>query len=712
VGRPWLRGRINRLGPAIVLLLTIVGSALLAAIYGLRIHGIVIFDETLNVVGGRYIDHHFPGALVEATGFTRGPERLTALVLAAGNLASQRTATQLETAHILLAIAYAAAAIPTFAIARILGLGRWWAAAAGALAICTPLLLFGATLLNTSLSLLTAAVALWAYLRCLLKPSWRTDALAILATALMASARVSYGGLGLALIVAVVIQAWRDAPGRVGRRRMLGDHWLLLGVTVLTAGYVCVHGVDHASGYIGVSLTPSFPAIWEHLRMSTGQLAVAYAIAPFAIALAWVLRSALRPRDRATGAFAVLALATFVVLAYINQDGDLENRYTVALLPLAAVAVVAPFARRELRWLEVGLAGLLVARAVATTQSSQNLERFTHFWATTDTWFANVWLGRARLYTGLGASTTVTLFTVGAAALAVMLAVLAQRARRRWQWIAGAVLVATAIVGFAGAWYSAAQLVPGLPGLSTDNPALHSSSFTQAAFVDEHVHQSVGVLDYLTHKPGLPQQWTAIEMFNGRVQATVRIDGQSSGYTCCFHKDALSLKIDQSTGAVTVKGGALPRYLLSAAEWTPGGLITEVITTSPLTEPVVSLQRVVPPLRAAWTGPGVSPDGWGTPGKRLHLRVFPAALVSLQQPCLNVALTAPSLPATGTLGVIAGTIHLAIPPRGTVIAQVPLVRFAKRPQDIAIRADRAGYRTDGALVTVGMSDVRVASCRP
>jgi hypothetical protein len=705
------RSALDRVGPAIVLVCAVAATALLATIYGLRIRGIVIFDETLNVVGGRYIDHHFPQALVETNSgiFTRGPERLSALLLAAGNVLSRRTATQLETAHVLLAIAYAAAAIPTYAIARLVGLGRWWAAGAGALAVCTPLLLFGATLLNTSLSLLSAAVALWTYLRCLFRPSWHADALAILATGLMATARVSYGGLGLALVIAAAIQAWRDAPGRAAPSRLLRDHWLLLGLAAVAFIYLSARGVSQTSGY-GASLTPSLPAIWDHLRMSTGQLAVAYALAPFAIALAWVLRSVLRPGNRATGAFAVLALATFFVLAYINQGGDLENRYIVALLPLAAVAVVAPLARRELRWPEVGIAGLLVARAVATTQSTQSVEGFTHFWATTDTWFANVWRGQTTHLTGLSASAAVTLLTLGAVAVAVALALLAQRAKRRWRWVAGAVIAATAAIGFAGAWYSAAKLVPALPGLSTNNPTLQGS-FAQAAFVDEHVHQPVGVLDYLTHESGLPQQWTAIELFNGRVQATVRIDGQSSGYTCCFHTGALlGLRIDQNTGAVRIKGGTLPRYLLSTQQWTPGGLVTEQIMTSPITEPPVSLLRTLFPLRAAWTGPGVPRDGWGMPGQTLRLRVFPATLASFRRPCLNVALTAPSLPATGTLRVSVGEAHVAIPPGATVVTQVPLIRAAKRAEEVLIHASRSGIRRGGARVTVGLSDVRVASC--
>jgi hypothetical protein len=201
-------------------------------------------------------------------------------------------------------------------------------------------------------------------------------------------------------------------------------------------------------------------------------------------------------------------------------------------------------------------------------------------------------------------------------------------------------------------------------------------------------------------------------MFNGRVQATVRIDGQSSGYTCCLRNGALlGLSIDQSTGAVTVAGGELPRYLLGATQWTPGGLVTEQITTSPVTDPAVSLERTVLPLRAAWTGPGVPPDGWGIPGQTLRLRIFPAALALSRRPCLYVALTAPSLPATGPLGVSAGGVHLAIPPGGTVLAQIPLVRASKRATDVLIRANRGGIRSDGARVNVGLSDVRVASCR-
>jgi hypothetical protein len=707
------REALDRFGPWCVLLLSATAAAALAAIWGLRIHGIVIFDETLNVIGGRYIDQHFPHALFEAAGgiFPRGPERLTASLFAAGNRLSGQTATQLKAAHVLLAIAYAATTIPTYAMARLIGLGRWWAAGAGALAVCTPFLLFGATLLNTSLSLLTAAIALWAYLRCLLKPSWRTDAVAVLATGLMATARVSYGGLGVVLVIAVVIQAWRDQPGRGGLTRLLRDHWLLLGVAALAVVYLGVHGLSQASGYAGVSATPSLSAIWAHLRNGTGQLAVAFALAPFAIALAWVVRAAIRPYDRPTGAFATLALTSGLALAYINQFGDLEDRYTVALLPIVAVAVAAPLARRELRWLEVGLAGLLTARAVSTTQSTPDLEGFSHFVYTTDTWFADVWIGRARLYLHLGSTEAVTLVTVGAAALATALAVVAQRARRHWQWVAGVVLVATAAVGFMGAWYSAAKLVPPLPGLSTESPRLHPASFAQAAFVDEDARAPVGVLDYLTHDPGVPQQWTGVEMFNGRIQATVRINGQSSGFTCCLGTGRLmGLSIDQNTGAVAVAGGNLPPYLVSVPGWTPGAVVTELITTSPVTYPLVSLERTVLPPRAAWTAPGVPADGWGEPGKPLRLRVFPAALVSLQRPCLYAAVTAPPVPASGVLLVAAGSTRVAIPPGAAVAARVPLAAGSNRPQDVLIRASRSGVRADGARVTVGLSGVRVASC--
>jgi hypothetical protein len=697
------------------LLLSATAAAALATIWGLRIHGIVIFDETLNVLGGRYIDHHFPHAVFEGAGaiFTRGPERLTALLFAAGNRLSGRTATQLKTAHVLLAIAYAATVIPTYAIARLIALGRWWAAGAGALAVCTPFLVFGATLLNTSLSLLTAAIALWAYLRCVLNPSWHTDAVAVLATGLMATARVSYGALGVALVIAVVVQAWRDQPGRHAFARLLRDHWLLLGVTALAVAYLAIHGVSQASGYAGVSATPSISAIWEHLRNGAGQLAVAFALAPFAIALAWVARGAIRPYDRPAGGFATLVLATALALAYVNQSGSLEPRYTVALLPLVAVAVAAPLARRELRWVEVGLAGLLTARAVSTTQSTPNLEGFAHFWDTTGTWFADVWLGRARLYLHLDSTEAVTLVTVGAAALAAALAFVVQRARRHWQWIAGGVLVATAAIGFIGAWYSAAKLVPALPGLSTESPRLHPANFAQVAFVDEHARGPVGVLDYLTHDAGVPQQWTALEMFNGRIQGTIRIDGQSSGFTCCLGTGSLlGLSIDQNTGVVSVAGGTLPPYLVSVPQWTPGAVVTELVTTSPITYPPASVERTIFPPRAAWTGPGVPPDGWGEAGKPLRLRVFPAALVSLRRPCLYATLTAPPQPASGVLRVTAGSTRVAIPPGATIAAQAPLSAGATRPQDVLIRASRSGVGTDGARVTIGLSGVRVAPCSP
>jgi hypothetical protein len=703
---------LERFGPWALLLSVVAAAAALAAAYGLRIHGLVIFDETLSVVGGRYINQ-FPNALFETSigVFPRGPERLTPLLLALGNTLSGHTGTQLQISHVLIALGYAAAAIPSYGIARLVGLGRWWAVGAGALAVCTPLLVFGTTLLNTSLSLLTAAIALWAYLRCLLRPSWQADALAILATGLMASARVSYGGLGVALLIAIVVQAWRDARPRARAPKLLLDHWLLLAVALAALVYVAVRGAGVASGYGGVSASPFFSGIWNNLRYTFGQLSVAYALAPFAIAVAWVVRAALRSRERAIGAFATLAIATFVVLAYVNQGGDLEPRYIVALLPLTAVAVVAPLARRELRWLEVGIAGLLVARAVATTQTQEDIEGFAHFLATTDTWFADVWLGRTGTYLPLGASAILNLITVGAAAVAVALAVAAKRARRHWTWIAGVVIVATAATGFIGAWYSASKFAPSVAGLSTIQPWLRPASFAQAAFVDERVHQPVGVLDYMTNQPGIPQQWTSIELFNGRVRATVRIDGQSSGFNCCFHTGTiLGMHIDQNTGAVTVTGGALPPYLLSAAQWTPGALVTELLTTSPFTNPAVSVERVVSPARAAWTGPGVPADGWGIPGQTMRLRVFPAALASLRRPCLDLALTAPPLPATGALGVTAGRIHVTIPPRVTVSADVPLARAARRPQDILIQASRSGIRSDGAHATVGLWDVRVAPC--
>jgi hypothetical protein len=702
----------RRVGPWAALLAAIGGAATLATVYGLRVRGIVIFDETLNVVGGRYIYQHFPGALTQSVGvFTRGPERLTALLLAGGDDLSAHTGTQMVAAHVLVATAYAAAALPTYAIARLVGLGRWWAAGAGALAVGTPLLLFGVTLLNTSLSLLTTAIASWVYFWCLLRPRWYADALCILVTGLMATARVSYGGLGAVLLIAIVVQAWRDAPGWRAPLRLLRDHWLLLGGAAATVLYLHVHGVTQVSGYGNVTAVPNTAAIWENLRTSIGKLAVAYALAPFAIGVAWVIRTVARPSDRRTGAFATLALATWLGLAYVNQNGDLEDRYIVALLPLAAVAVVAPLAKRQVRWLECGILGLIMARAVATTESGPSPVGFAHFFATTDTWFANVWLGRARLYLPIAASSVLTVLTVGAALLASAIAALMQRTQRYWQPIGALTLVLTAALGFLGAAYSASKLVPSLPGLSTENPALHATSFSQDAFVDEHVHAPVGVLDYITDEAGVPQQWTGVEMFNSQITSTVRIDGQSSGFTCCLRTGTLlGLGINQLNGEVTVVGGSLPPYLLTVPRWTPGALMSELVMTSPVTDPPVSIERPLLPLRAAWTAPGVPPDGWGLPGQLLRIQVFPTAVSGLPRPCLDVMLTAPPTPPTGALLVNAGSVAITLRPSGSAPAQIPLTPRAARPQDVVIRTSRSGVRATGAPGTVGLADVRISEC--
>src|SRR4051794_17750005 len=191
-------------GTTLLLVLIVLLNAAWVAHYGLRLHGLAIYDEKFAMEGARWL-HADLHNLVHVPGFgDRGVERLAPMLLVPGIWMSGSTADQFVIGHLVMALVFALQAVPAFLLARALTGSKRWALFAAALAVFGPWAVFGMVLLNNAPAACAIAFALWAMWRAVTTPSLAWDALAVALVVLATLARVSSAPLILALPFAIV----------------------------------------------------------------------------------------------------------------------------------------------------------------------------------------------------------------------------------------------------------------------------------------------------------------------------------------------------------------------------------------------------------------------------------------------------------------------------------------------------------------------------
>ena len=150
--------------------------------------------------------------------------------------------------HTLLALVLASTAVPTYLIARSLGLGRLAANLAAALSVAVPWMLLAGVVMTEDVAYPAFAWAMLAFLRAMQQPSPRRDLLALAGLGLVCFARTQFVFLGPVLVASVLIHDLRmglehpaasAAAGAAlvaGVRRTLVVHWLLWTVSAVALG--------------------------------------------------------------------------------------------------------------------------------------------------------------------------------------------------------------------------------------------------------------------------------------------------------------------------------------------------------------------------------------------------------------------------------------------------------------------------------------------
>src|SRR5947207_2545369 len=313
--RPLRRALMRGAGLAAVALL-VAGAAILIGRYGVRVHTFNP-DELFPVFGARHLQAHFPGGLFDAATSPRGLERLTAWMLAAVDAVTPSAASSLWVGRIVFAVSFAAVAPLAYWWARLLALPRAVAVACAALAVAGPWMVFGTSFLNVVPAWPLTTLALLAIWRGLTVPSARGDLLMLGAVVLLGLARVGNVVVAAAVPVGAIVIALRHTRSIGGSARLLWREHRVLVIAAALGLIVAAIAGRHAliGGYPVRTPAPDLDFL-RQLRFGWEQVADGAALVPMIVATAWVLRSLVRPSDRAAEAFALVMGVAFLALSY------------------------------------------------------------------------------------------------------------------------------------------------------------------------------------------------------------------------------------------------------------------------------------------------------------------------------------------------------------------------------------------------------------
>ena len=265
------------------------------------------------------------------------------------------------------ALMFALVAVPVYLLARRL-LSAWWAVLAAGLSVAIPSSTSVGTVMTESMAFLTAAIALYATMLALERPTTRRQLLLLAALAAAFLTRSQLGVLYAGWLVALGVHWWISPRTRTSLRRL----WPSAVPLVAAAGVLLARV---ASGSSPRDLLGAYWSLWrgydpfevaKWVVYHLADIEVYLAVIPLAVAPVVLLSSIRRGRagSASDSAFASLFLATnatglLVVAAFSSTPWGydrLHDRYLFYLLPLWLIVLAI--------WLADGLPRPLLATAV------------------------------------------------------------------------------------------------------------------------------------------------------------------------------------------------------------------------------------------------------------------------------------------------------------------------------------------------------------
>jgi hypothetical protein len=696
--------------PILALAAVVVGMTLLLARIAVTNHYVFI-DEFFAISFGRSIADDPSLAFEQSLG--RGPERLTSLMTALVAVTSDSPSQQMWLLHAAMALCQGLVAVPVWLAGRELGLGRWGALAAAAVAASGSFAIYGVTTLNQSVGLLCATVMLWGMVRALRRPGMGSDLLVLVGLAATALARLGWAPLVLALVPGTVAAAWfgrssgerlvswlRALPLRLLRRHPVLLPVLVLGVVVaLISGPSTLLGGEH---YGGLALEPDLrlATLWENARRHFSHLAIGLALVPFILAIPALVRDLARPSDATTGGFSWLVLGLVILFSYIHYTAVAEDRYLAVLVPPFALAGVLAAVRRPPPVWAVVVSGLLTARLVATSYAWPAIGPFDHFIAPTSTFFEHLVGGDVAIRLPLATlhGSTVALLLGLGAGLVVVVAMRMPRPRRALGLAASAAVLA-GVLAFqvAAAEYPARKFVEavGMPDVPTED----------LTFVDRAARGGRseplavdGVID-----PDLVGQLWWLRVYNGTLGGGMTV--MRGDRPLAPTAPGPPVRVDWQTGA-TEATGPVPDVLLDKPGFNGVGFSGTPLRGSPYF-PFAALERLRRPLDALWVVHGDRLQGYPQRGDPLRLRVFPP---TDRRTCVRGGVAVHPLVDRPSRYRLTGALRTVQRVGQPATAERFVARVAGgRPTTLVLRGD-PGRLADGNWLGPTLVDLSVAEC--
>jgi hypothetical protein len=695
--------------PLLALAGVVVGMTLLIGRIAVSNHHVFI-DEFLAINFGRSIAAD--ASLADSNALARGPERLVSLITALTVEASDSPSQQMWLLHAVMALCQGLVAVPVWLAGRELGLSRWAAVVAAAIAAGGSFAMYGVTTLNQSIGLLCATTMLWAMVRALRRPGLGSDLLVLAALAATALARLGWAPLVVALVPGALAAAWferpvgeglrgwlRRLPARLVRRHPVLVPVLALGILVaIVSGPSTLLGGEHYGG-VALDAQIELDTLWDNARRHFSHLAIGLALVPFILAVPLLVRDLARPADATSGGFAWMVLGLLVVFSYIHYTAVTEDRYLAVVAPPFALAgVLAVFRRPPPLWAVV-VSGLLTARLVATSYAWPPVGPYDFFIAPTSLFFERIVVGNllGRLPFLQGDRPTIALLAALGAALVVV--VVARMPKLRTPvGLSAAAVVLCGVLAFQvfAAEYPARKFVAalGMPDVPT-----RDITFIDRAAGGGRVEPLAvdGAVD-----PDLFDQLFFLRVYNRSLGPGMPVTRRR------LASDApppSGVSVDWRTGNTTIVG-EVPDLLLEKIGFNAVGFSGTFLPASRY-YPFAALERLRRPLDTLWIIRGDSVQGYPQRGEPIRMRIFPP---TTRRTCVNGLIAVNPTADRPSRYRIVGAVD---PLRGVVQPGAPKEFTARvpggRPTTLVLRG-AAGRLPDGSLLGPSLFNLTVAEC--